>query len=153
MTRMIAIAPAALLALGLVVAPALAEEAAKTTATSTTSDTTKNKTTSKPVDIEADQMEVLNKEKKAIFRGNVIAKRSDVTLNTDLLNVDYEEVKQADGTSKNDVTRLEATGNVVITTAKEKITGEWAKMNPKTNELEVGGSEVVVVQGQTTIRG
>ncbi len=106
----------------------------------------------KPVDIEADQMEIKDKEKQAIFTGNVDAKRSDVTLRCDRLVVDYGEAKQADGTNKTEVSKLDATGNVVIITAKEKITGDWAKMNVKTNDLVVGGN-VTLVQGNTVLRG
>ncbi len=106
----------------------------------------------KPVDIESDRMEIREKDNKAIFTGNVVAKRSDVTLNSDTLVVDYGDVKQPDGTTTNDVTHLDAKGHVVIVTAKEKITGQWAKMDPKTNILEVGGG-VTVTQGQTVLRG
>jgi lipopolysaccharide export system protein LptA len=106
----------------------------------------------KPVDIESDRMEIREKENRAIFTGSVVAKRSDVTLNSDSLVVDYGEVKQADGTTKNEVINLDAKGHVVIITAKEKITGDWAKMDPKTNILDVGGT-VTVTQGDTVLRG
>jgi lipopolysaccharide export system protein LptA len=107
---------------------------------------------SQPVDVESDQMEVLDKEKKAIFRGNVVAKRTDVTVNCDTLVVDYADTKQPDGTSKTDVTNLDATGNVVIVTAKQRVTGQHATMDPRTNKLVVTGN-VVVTQGATVIHG
>ena len=106
----------------------------------------------KPVDIESDQMEIKDKEKQAIFTGNVDAKRSDVTLKCDRLVVDYGETKQDDGTTKTEVSKLDATGHVVIVTTKEKITGDWAKMNVKTNDLVVGGN-VTLVQGDTVLKG
>lgn len=138
--------------------PTAAENASPAATTTTTTNTAASAGANSaakpmPVDIESDQMEVQDKEKKAIFRGHVIAKRTDVTLNSDVLSVDYADVQQSDGSTKTDVTHIEATGNVVIITAKEKITGEWAKMDPKTNELEVGGKDVVVVQGATVIHG
>ena len=108
--------------------------------------------TSKQVDIEANQMEILDTEKTAIFRGSVDAKRADVRLTCDELVVKYDEVKQPDGTSKTDATDLDAKGNVVIKTAKETITGDWAKYNPQTNELLVGG-DVKLVQGSTVLTG
>lgn len=136
MMRKIAIAAAALMFM-LAAQPGFAEDAKKP---------------DKPVDIESDQMEIKDKEKQAIFTGNVDAKRSDVTLRCDRLVVDYGETKQADGTSKTEVSKLDATGNVVIITAKEKITGDWAKMNVKTNDLVVGGN-VTLVQGNTVLKG
>ncbi len=48
-----------------------------------------------PVNIESDQMEILDAEKKATFRGNVDATRGDVNLKANELTVTYAEVKQA----------------------------------------------------------
>ena len=139
---------------GLVLArPAGAEDAKPAdTAPAAATTTASTAASGKPVDVEADQMEVQDKEKKTIFRGHVIAKRTDVTLNSDVLAVDYTDTPQPDGTSKTEVTHIEATGNVVIVTAKEKITGDSAKMNPKSNDLEVFGN-VTVAQGTTVIKG
>lgn len=103
-------------------------------------------------DIEADQMEVVDAEKKAIFKGNVNAKRGKVTLKSAELVVHYADVKQADGTTKTDATNIDATGNVVIVTAKETITGDWAKIDVQSDKLVVGGN-VKLVQGSTILTG
>jgi lipopolysaccharide export system protein LptA len=120
-------------------APADAKKAAKTAAPP-------------PVNIEANEMEILDAEKKAIFRGSVDATRGDTNLKSDTLTVLYAEVKQPDGTSKTDATDLDAKGNVTITTPKETITGDWAKFNPQANTLVVGGN-VKLVQGATVLTG
>ena len=107
---------------------------------------------SRDVDIEADQMQVLEGEQKAIFTGNVDAKRGTVTLNSDKLVVHYRENKQQDGSGKTEVTFLDATGHVVIITRNQHITGQWAKMDVKANQVNIGGN-VVVRQGKTVIKG
>jgi lipopolysaccharide export system protein LptA len=107
---------------------------------------------SKEVNIEADRMEILDAEHRAVFTGKVSARREDVRLTCDKLLAIYTEVKQTDGSSKNEVTRLEAEGSVTIVTAKQTITGRWAKMDVKADKLEVGG-KVKVVQGQTILEG
>lgn len=146
------LAPAAAIICGLVfAAPALSDEA-QPAASAPAKTTTTSSATGKPVDVEADQMEIEDKEKKTIFRGHVVAKRQDVTLNSEVLTADYTDTPQPDGSTKTEVTHIEASGNVVITTAKEKITGESAKMNPKTNDLDVFGN-VTVVQGTSVIKG
>lgn len=104
------------------------------------------------VDIEANQMEIFDAEKRAVFRGNVDANRADVNLKCDELTVKYDEVKQPDGTMKTDATDLDAKGNVRIKTARETITGDWARFNPQTNQLVVGGN-VRLVQGTTVLQG
>lgn len=105
-----------------------------------------------PVDVSANEMEILDAEKKAIFRGAVDATRGTTNLKADTLTVTYAEVKQPDGSSKTDATDLDAKGNVTIKTPRETITGDWAKFNPQTNKLVVGGA-VKLVQGATVLTG
>jgi lipopolysaccharide export system protein LptA len=105
-----------------------------------------------PVDISANEMEIFDAEKKAVFRGAVDATRGTTNLKADSLTVVYAEVKQPDGTSKTDATDLDAKGNVTITTPRETITGDWARFNPQSNELVVGGA-VKLVQGSTVLNG
>ncbi|HRX36843.1 MAG TPA: LptA/OstA family protein [Aestuariivirga sp.] len=140
--------------LALVATLALTGAAGAETAATKPADTTKQAATAttKQVDIESNEMEIFDKEKKAIFRGNVDAKRADVSLKCNELVVKYDEVKQPDGTTKTDATDLDAKGNVLIKTAKETITGDWAKFNPQTNKLVVGG-KVKLVQGSTVLQG
>lgn len=127
------------------------------TGTAQTVDTSAAATESKTprnVDIEADTMEILDEQKKAIFKGNVKAKRGDVTLNADLLTVTYEE--QVDPKNKDEkkteVTLLDAEGSVVIVTAKQTVTGKTAHMDVKSNKLWVKGG-AKVVQGKTVMNG
>ena len=112
----------------------------------------KAKKSKQPVNIEADSMEVLDKKKQAIFTGKVHAKRDDVTLTADKLVVDYVDTVGADKKKKTEVTFLNATGHVVIITAKQRITGSWAKMDVKGDLLTVGG-RVVVRQDKTVLKG
>ena len=103
------------------------------------------------VNIEADRMEVLDKERRAIFIGNVDAQRGDIAFKTDRLVADYEETS-GDSGGGTSVTFLEATGAVVIETADQRITGAWARMDVASNQVTVGGG-VVVTQGSTELRG
>ncbi len=125
---------------------ALRAQAVDTTALATESQQEKD------VDIESDQMQVLETDNTAIFTGNVDARRGNIKLNCDKLVVHYVNAKKQDGSKKTEVTHLDATGNVVIITRTQRITGAWAKMNVKANQLNVGGN-VVVTQGKTVVRG
>lgn len=104
------------------------------------------------VDIESDTMEIFDKERKAIFKGNVKAVRGKVTLNCDTLNVSYTETPDAQGEKKTDVTFLDAAGNVVIVSGTQTVTGKTAHMDVKANKLTVKGG-AKVVQGQTVMNG
>ena len=158
MTLRLAACAAALFLFG--AAPVLAQDTAapatKTDAQSGTQTGAKKDGKAKepptPVDIVSNEMEILDKEKKAIFRGAVDATKGDTRLKSDVLTVTYSDVKQPDGTTKTDATDLDAKGNVTITTPKETITGDWAKYDPQTEKLVVGGN-VKLVQGTTVLYG
>jgi lipopolysaccharide export system protein LptA len=104
------------------------------------------------VEVEANEMEIIDADRQAIFRGRVDAVRDNEHIRSDIMTVYYSDVKQADGTSKSQVSKLDATGNVTITTKKQIITGEWAKMDVLANKLVVGG-HVKLVEGKTTLQG
>ena len=105
-----------------------------------------------PVEVEANEMEIIDANKQAVFRGKVDAVRGDQHIRSDIMTVFYAEVKQPDGTSKSQASKLDATGNVIITTRKQTITGDWAKMDILANTLLVGGG-VKLVEGKTSLRG
>lgn len=104
------------------------------------------------VQVDADSMEVVDAEHKTIFRGNVIATRPKDQIASAVMIVTTDDVKQSDGSSKSVTTFIDATGGVVITTATQKITGDWAKFYVQEDRLEVGGG-VKVVQGKNTVKG
>lgn len=105
-----------------------------------------------PVEVEANEMEIIDADRQAIFRGKVVAVRDRENIKSDIMTVFYSDVKQADGTSKSQVSKLDATGNVTVTTEKQVITGDWAKMDVLANTLIVGG-KVRLVEGKTTLQG
>ncbi|MFO1243048.1 MAG: lipopolysaccharide transport periplasmic protein LptA [Rickettsiales bacterium] len=72
-----------------------------------------------PIEISSDSLEVLQKDKIAIFRGNVIAKQGKVTLNANEMKVFYKENGSDSGSSGNSVSRIEVAGKVLMVTAQE----------------------------------
>lgn len=112
----------------------------------------KESRTPQNVDIEADTMEILDKEKKAIFKGNVKAVRGKVILTCEILNVTYTEEPDATGEKRTEVTFLDAVDNVVIVSGTQTMTGKTAHMDVKANKLWVKGG-AKVVQGKTVMNG
>jgi lipopolysaccharide export system protein LptA len=104
------------------------------------------------VDIEASEMEILETDKRAIFRGDVVAKRPSDTIRCAEMVVYYVDVKQPDGTSSTEVDKLDCKSAVTITTATQTITGDLAIFQLRKDLLDVTGN-VKVVQGKTVIRG
>lgn len=107
---------------------------------------------SKAIDISSDSMELYKEENRAVFIGKVDALRDGVILRSDKLVADYVEVQQSDGSNKTEVRFLNATGNVLVITDKQRITSEWATMDVQKDTAVMGGN-VVVKEGNTIIRG
>ena len=105
-----------------------------------------------PIDIEADKLEVLDAEKRAIFSGNVIAKQGGMTLRTRELSVDYTGSQGLSGSNAN-ITRIKATGKVLITTDNNQTaTSDWADFQVIEQVMTIGGN-VVLSQGENVIKG
>lgn len=105
-----------------------------------------------PVNVEADQMEIIDADHQTVFKGNVIAVRTNDKIKSDEMIVTNKEEKQTDGSVKSVTDLLDAKGNVVITTKTQTITGNAAKFYVQVDKLEVTGN-VVVTEGKSVIKG
>ncbi len=104
------------------------------------------------VTIEGDELEVIDAENRTIWRGNVVVVRDGTTIKSDELVVNSTDVKQPDGTSKSEVTVLNAKGNVFIKTDSETITSETAEIYEQEDRLVASGN-VKLVQNKNVVRG
>lgn len=115
--------------------------------------------TEKPIDIEADLLEVDDKQKQAVFKGNVVARQGGFSLKARELSVHYAgspggDVASADtGGGNASITRIEAQGKVLVTTKDDQsATSEWANFDVEEQVVTIGGN-VVLSQGENVLRG
>lgn len=108
-----------------------------------------------PIQIEADSLEVLDKDRNAVFTGNVHVLQKDTVLKTQRLRVFYEgngaaDLAQAGGQQA--IRRFEAEGKVLISQKDQTVTGDrgWFDMTSQT--AQITGS-VVLTQGKNVARG
>jgi lipopolysaccharide export system protein LptA len=116
-----------------------------------------------PVEITAASLEVRDKEKKASFWGNVKVVQGDTTMRCKSLVVFYDGQGQQSGTQavkaatpgpggSQQISRLEATGGVIVTQKDQTATGDTALFDVRSNTVTLKGN-VVVTQGQNVMRG
>jgi len=133
-----------------------------------------------PIDIESDVLVVHDKQKYATFKGNVKAVQGTTTLRAKELNVHYvggdnlasgakkeggdqtapaTKVADAQGgggaAEKKDaqITKIEAKGDVVITSKDDQTTtSDWALYDLPAQLVTVGGN-VVLTQGKNVLKG
>jgi lipopolysaccharide export system protein LptA len=104
------------------------------------------------VDIESNEMEILENNKTAIFRGDVIAKRPNDTIRCQEMLVTYKDVQKQNGSTSTEVEKIDCTGAVSIKTSTQDITGNKALFLLLKDELTVTGN-VTVVQDKTVLKG
>ncbi len=104
-----------------------------------------------PIDIVADQLQVNDITKTAIFSGDVKAVQGDFELRSKSLEVFYSGTPQ--GGTGGKVKRMIAKGKVAITTKDDQsATSEWANFDV-IKQIITLGDQVVLTQGSNIING
>ena len=119
----------------------------------------------KPINIEADALEVDDKKKIATFKGNVSATQGDFNIRAKEIQVLYTAAAKKDpaagaaapsalpGGGNADIQQIDAKGKVLVTTKdNQTTTSDWAVFEVKKQLVTIGG-DVVVTQGTDTIKG
>lgn len=107
-----------------------------------------------PIEITADSLEVVQADRIATFVGNVDAVQGDLVLSADRLKVHYRgsgDDEPASG-STGTIRRIEATGNVVLTSPEETAEGEVGVYDVAAQLVTLDGA-VVLTRGENVIRG
>ncbi|WP_454915134.1 LptA/OstA family protein [Xanthobacter sediminis] len=110
-----------------------------------------------PVRINADSLEVRDKDKVAVFSGNVVVVQGDTTLNSKDLEVFYDgsvgPPEDGAGFKQGQIRKLEASGGVVVRTKDQTATGDTGTFEMRSNTVTLTGKPVVLTQGPNVIRG
>jgi len=114
----------------------------------------------KPVKINADSLEVRDKDKVATFSGDVRVVQGDTEMRSKTLVVYYEESAAKGGlkaaepgpAGSGQIRRMEARGSVKVTQKDQIATGDSGDFDMRTNTVTLSG-KVVVTKGQDILRG
>ena len=112
-----------------------------------------------PVDITADQAEVVQSKCMAIWRGAAEAVQDTSRLRADTITV-FSKIKPPKSAAAKDgdapgcggTERIEASGNVYYVTPERNARGDHAVYTPADSQIVMTG-DVIVVQGQDVARG
>ncbi len=111
-----------------------------------------------PIKIEATTLEVRDREKIAIFTGNVVVQQGDTELRCRQLTVHYEgtavaaKAKDGPGISSQQIRKLVAVGGVIVTSKDQRATGTSGVYDAKANSVTLTGN-VILTQGPNVMRG
>jgi lipopolysaccharide export system protein LptA len=111
-----------------------------------------------PITIDSDRLEVRDREKRAVFTGNVVAKRGDATMRAASMTVFYDaETTQRAAAAANQqpdqqIRRIEMAGPVFFCQRDQAARGDNAVYERAAETLVLTG-DVVLTQGQNVITG
>ena len=141
---------AALLAAGLAAGP-IAGASARNAASSMTG---LKLSADKPVKIDADRLEVHQKDNSATFTGHVSVSQDATVMKAGLLVVYYAKGSGGNpATGSARIDHIEATGKVYVRSDKQVATGDSATFDMKTQLLVMTGSKVVLTDGDNVAMG
>lgn len=111
---------------------------------------------SKPVEITADSLEVLQESRKAIFTGNVEAKQGEIDIRSERMIVYYSESGGKENDNKKQqagkVSKVEIDRNVFISTPKETAEGNKGMYDVGAGLITLEGN-VALTSGKNIVKG
>jgi lipopolysaccharide export system protein LptA len=106
-----------------------------------------------PIEITADSLEVVQDQQIATFLGNVDAVQGDLVLTSDQLRVHYRGGGESEpGMTAGSIRRIEAMGNVFMSSPEETAQGEFGVYDVDGALLTLEGS-VVLTRDENVVRG
>ena len=114
-----------------------------------------------PINIDADRLDVFDKESRAVFAGNVVAVQGDTTMKCTVLTVFYEQNRQAGGRpaapptqggGDNAIKKIDCKGPVTIVSKTQVATGDNATFDRVANRVLLLGN-VALTDGPNVTRG
>ena len=108
--------------------------------------------TKKPVEIDADSLEIQQDKKVAVFTGNVAARQGELVLRADRLTVDYGDEKRVEAGAAPEISKLRARGKVHLVSPGESARGDWAVYDVPQRRITMGG-DVVLTRGENVLQG
>lgn len=115
-----------------------------------------------PIKIDADKLEMLDKEGKAIFSGNVSVMQGDALLKSGKMIVYYNKSAQGEGgkapagtagLSGSGIDRLEISDKVYLKSGTQVATGDTGTFDGKSQVMVLQGQKVVLTDGDNVATG
>lgn len=113
-----------------------------------------------PIKIDADKLDVFDKEGRAVFAGNVVAVQGESTMNCSLMTVFYEQrgkdgqpkAPATQGADDSSIKKIDCTGPVTIVSKTQVATGDNATFDRQANKIYLIGN-AALSDGPNVTRG
>jgi lipopolysaccharide export system protein LptA len=105
-----------------------------------------------PIQIEADELEIRDEEKVAVYAGNVRVRQGDTVLEAPALRIFYAGEATTAGVPGSQVSRIEAGPGVLVRTGERTASGDRAVLDMAHDLITMTGN-VVLTEGPNVVRG
>lgn len=107
-----------------------------------------------PIRIDADRLDVFDRENRAVYAGNVVAVQGDTTIRCSILTIFFERQEgEATASDEGDsINRIECDGPVTILSSDQVATGDRAVYDRQGGQMVMTGN-VALSQGPNVTRG
>lgn len=113
-----------------------------------------------PIKIDADRLDVFDKEGRAVFSGNVVAVQGESTMNCSLMTVLYEQRREGGGAGTpgpqtaddSSIKKIDCKGPVTIVSKTQVATGDNASFDRVANKIYLTGN-AALSDGPNVTRG
>ena len=118
-----------------------------------------------PIKIDADRLDVFDREGRAVFTGNVVAVQGDSTIRCSIMTVFYEQnrapgagrrpaapAQPAPGSDDNSIKKIDCQGPVTVVSKTQTATGDNAVYDKAGNKVVITGN-VALADGPNVMRG
>ncbi len=106
-----------------------------------------------PIQIESDQLEVKDKEAKAIFTGNVKVVQGTMTMNSGTMTVFYRGQGTSIGSGNADIQSIEMGGKVLLSSGTQQASADAGRFDMDSQTFVLTGNRVVLSEGQNVFVG
>ena len=104
-----------------------------------------------PIQIEAQELKVEDKDQSATFSGNVVVRQGEAVMKTQRLVVRYDG--SATGGVNQRISSLRASGRVLIESRDQQASGDQATFDMDRQIMVMTGKEVILTQGPNVLVG
>ncbi|WP_110032333.1 LptA/OstA family protein [Hoeflea marina] len=106
-----------------------------------------------PIQIESDKLEINEKDKRAVFTGNVKVTQDDMLLQAGLMTVYYKTSGDSVASGASDIDRINVSNKVLLRSGTQTATADTGAFDMGAQTMVLSGDKVVLTDGDNIFIG
>lgn len=107
----------------------------------------------KPIQIESDKLEINEKEKRAVFTGNVKVTQDDMLMQAGLMTVYYKTSGESVASGASEIDKINVSNKVLLRSGTQTATADTGAFDMGAQTMVLSGDKVVLTDGDNIFIG